>query len=185
MCLLRYENLSDDLSRLQYIRQKTGKPFNLKVSRPLIATINSLKTFDASNRKDFIFPVLKLDDDPEKYVIKINNRRLKINKYLKIVAKDLDISSISIYSARHTQLCFGRIQVLQQSPKEVSDTRPRSRRRSIFLTLGMTKWTVLRMICLRYFSSKTAFKLPYSDGGNLLPLRRWYNHMDHIGVAIK
>ncbi|MDW3192248.1 MAG: site-specific integrase [Cytophagales bacterium] len=102
MCLLRYENLSDDLNRLQYVRKKTGKPFNLKVSEPLIDAINSLKTFDASNRKDFIFPVLKLEDDPEKYVTKINNRRLKINKYLKMVAQDLDISSFSIYSARHT-----------------------------------------------------------------------------------
>lgn len=72
------------------------------MSDPLIDTINSLKTFDASNRKDFIFPELKLEDDPEKYVTKINYRRLKINKYLKMVAKELDISSFSIYSARHT-----------------------------------------------------------------------------------
>ena len=102
MCLLRYGNLSDDLTRLQYVRKKTGKPFNLKVTDQLMNSINALKEFDSSNRKDFIFPVLKLEDDPAKYLTKINNRRLKINKYLKMVAKDLGISSFSIYSARHT-----------------------------------------------------------------------------------
>ncbi len=102
MCLLTYENLSDDLTRLQYVRKKTGKPFNLKVSQPLIDAINSLKPFNASNRNDFIFPVLKIEDNPDKYDTKINNRRLKINKYLKMVAKELGISSFSIYSARHT-----------------------------------------------------------------------------------
>lgn len=67
-----------------------------------IGLIMSLNPMNALNRIDFIFPVLKLEDDPEKYVTKINNRRLKINKYLKMVANDLNISSFSIYSARHT-----------------------------------------------------------------------------------
>ncbi len=120
MCFLRYENFSDDLSRISYIRQKTGKAFNIKVSENLLKIISKYKPIDLTNREDFVFPVLNLDVRKEDQMKKISYRRLKINSYLRSISKELDIPSFSIYSARHTYATLlwnssGSAAVAQQS----------------------------------------------------------------------
>ena len=51
---------------------------------------------------NYIFPILKLSDPEEKYHSIIENRRKRLNKNLKVIAKICEIPDFTIYSARHT-----------------------------------------------------------------------------------
>lgn len=107
MCLLRYSNITGDLDRIQYVRSKTNKRFSIKIGHKLKETI--LSYLDGKvNKDDFIFPMLRNVTDPMKYHETIKNKRKRLNKRLKELAKLCGIDSITIYTARHTYATTGK-----------------------------------------------------------------------------
>jgi len=107
MCLLKRSNLTGDLERIQYVRSKTSKRFSIKINDKLREII--LSYMENENFKDgFIFPILKLEDDPAKYHEIIKNKRKRLNKRLKEIAELCGIDSLTIYTARHTYATMGK-----------------------------------------------------------------------------
>ena len=51
---------------------------------------------------DYLFPILKLSDPEERHHSIIENKRKRLNKNLKEIAKICEIHAFTIYSARHT-----------------------------------------------------------------------------------
>jgi len=107
MCLLKESNMTGDLERIQYVRSKTSKRFSIKINDKLKEII--LSYMENENFKDgFIFPILKLEDDPAKFHEIIKNKRKRLNKRLKEIAELCGIDSLTIYTARHTYATMGK-----------------------------------------------------------------------------
>ena len=102
MAYLQVKNISGDFERISYVRSKTkNKRFSIKIHGLLKEMIleNLGNNYDEN---DFLFPILSKKDDPTKYYFTIKNKRKRLNKYLKTIAKELEIAPFTIYTARHT-----------------------------------------------------------------------------------
>ncbi len=94
---LRMCSIIDD--RLQYGRSKTSQPLSVKITSELAEILSYYIKGKKDN--DFIFPV-GYDGTSENYISYMSNRR-RVNKLLKIIAKDAGIGeSFTTYSIRHS-----------------------------------------------------------------------------------
>ncbi|MEM9833542.1 MAG: site-specific integrase [Bacteroidota bacterium] len=107
MALLKVSNIHGDFERIHYVRQKTGKPFSIKISPALKELLLSYIGRN-TGPDDFIFPILKPTDPPERYADIIRDRRKRLNKRLKEIAALCDITPFTIYTARHTYATTGK-----------------------------------------------------------------------------
>lgn len=106
---LRWRDLSLDATgqpeRLQYIRQKTGGKFSLKLLPPAAALLATYAPFTRATAGSYLFPIL----DPTRHLTptQIKNRLHKVlgqaNQDLKILAAQAGISTpLTTYVARHS-----------------------------------------------------------------------------------
>lgn len=98
ICRLTKSNLHN--GRLIYTRQKTGKSFNLNISKDAQEIIDSF-----SSEGDYLFPIY--NENIHKTNMQKKNRSMKVlkqtNRGLKEIAKLLKIEThITFYTARHT-----------------------------------------------------------------------------------
>lgn len=102
MALLKANNIQGGFERISYLRQKTrGRRFSIKLNEPVKKII--LTYLGPSYQdNDYIFPILKLSDQESQHFSIIENKRKRLNKNLKKIAKICDIPDFTIYSARHT-----------------------------------------------------------------------------------
>ncbi|MCK5704074.1 MAG: site-specific integrase, partial [Cyclobacteriaceae bacterium] len=102
MALLKAKDIQGEFDRISYLRQKTrGKRFSIKINESVKRIM--LSYLDPSYQdNDYIFPILKLSDLENQHYSIIENRRKRLNKNLKIIAKICEIPAFTIYSARHT-----------------------------------------------------------------------------------
>lgn len=103
IALLRWKNVAQE--RLFYIRAKTGKGFNLKISEPVRQILERYRVFTGGSPENYVFPIL----DNERHVtpIQVDNRIHKltgqINKHLKVIGQTAEIAvPLTTYVARHT-----------------------------------------------------------------------------------
>ena len=107
MALLKVSNIHGDFERIHYVRQKTGKPFSIKISPALKELLLSYlgKNFGPD---DFIFPIIRPTNPPERYADIIRDRRKRLNKRLKELAALCHVAPFTIYTARHTYATTGK-----------------------------------------------------------------------------
>ena len=107
MALLRVSNIQDQFSRIAHVRQKTGEPFNIKIS-PMLKEIMVEFMSGRFDQDDFIFPILNRDEKSEDYTKHIRFRRQNLNKRFKEISELLKIERFTIYTARHTYATTGK-----------------------------------------------------------------------------
>ena len=106
---LRWRELSFDATgapdRLQYVRQKTGGKFSLKLLRPAATIVSSYAPLTRATLESYVFPII----DPMRHhtPTQINNRLHKVlgqvNQDLKVLAGQVGITtSLTTYVARHS-----------------------------------------------------------------------------------
>jgi len=89
MAFLNVKDIQGDFERISYPGQKTkGKRFSIKINEPLKKIIQSFLNNEAKPN-DYVFPVLKHSDLEEQHYATIENRRKRLNKNLKEIAKFL------------------------------------------------------------------------------------------------
>ncbi|MBD2752607.1 site-specific integrase [Spirosoma validum] len=103
MAQLKWQNVQG--GRLQYVRQKTGGLFNLKLSEPVKAILDYYRPFTFTDPDSYVFGIL----NPEKHQtpVQITNRLHKIkgqvNQDLKLIGKQAGIETpLTTYVARHS-----------------------------------------------------------------------------------
>ncbi|CAN5655171.1 site-specific integrase [soil metagenome] len=103
MAQLRWRNVRG--GRLQYVRQKTGGLFNLKLSEPVKAILEYYRAFTFASSDSYVFGIL----NPEKHQtqMQITNRLHKVkgqvNQDLKVIGKQAGIETpLTTYVARHS-----------------------------------------------------------------------------------
>lgn len=101
---LTKENIEGDFERIRYQRNKTGKFFSIKISDPLRQLLNKY----ASKKERFLFPILDFGVPESGYYERIRNSRMRVNKSLKEIAKNLSLQPFTIYAARHTYATMGK-----------------------------------------------------------------------------
>jgi integrase len=102
MAFLKAKDILGDYDRISYLRQKTrGKRFSIKINDPVKRIMISYLG-PSYQDNDYIFSILKLSDLENQHYSIIENKRKRLNKNLKEIAKICEISSFTIYSARHT-----------------------------------------------------------------------------------
>lgn len=102
MALLKVSNVQGDFERINYLRQKTkNKHLSIKIS-PRLRDIIEFYLGEDFDQEDFLFPILKKSDPENRYHDIIKNKRKKLNKRLKEIAKLCEIAPFTIYNARHT-----------------------------------------------------------------------------------
>ncbi len=102
MALLRIENVQGDFERINYLRIKTkNKRFSVKIN-PKLKDIITSYLGDNYDQQDFLFPILMKSDPESRFHDIIKNKRKKLNKRLKEIAKLCEITPFTIYHARHT-----------------------------------------------------------------------------------
>ncbi len=107
LAYLKVKNIQGDFDRVRYVRQKTGKPFSVKISDPLKKLM--LKYLpEKYDQESFIFPILDYKYSEEKFREIIGERRRKLNKQLKEISRVLNIERFTIYTARHTYATMGK-----------------------------------------------------------------------------
>ena len=102
ICQLKYSNIKGD-----YIEFRRAKTINSnKNTRPILIDLTSdLKKIivEHGTLQNYIFPFLKKDMDATKEMIAIKQATKQTNKYIKRVAKNLEIKAeVSTYTARHS-----------------------------------------------------------------------------------
>jgi site-specific recombinase XerD len=106
---LRWRDLSLDIEgmpvRLNYVRQKTGGKFSLRLLAPAAAQVADYAPITRATSDSYIFPIL----DPARHrtPAQINNRLHKVlgqvNKDLKVLAEQAGIATpLTTYVARHS-----------------------------------------------------------------------------------
>lgn len=98
MAFLKLENIID--GRIQYKRQKTARPYNIKITEQL----NSILDYYLADKKkqDFIFPIIKRSEELEQYN-DVRWARKRYNKNLKDIATLCDIEeNLTSYVSRHS-----------------------------------------------------------------------------------
>lgn len=109
MALLRVSDIKGEFERIAYIRKKTQKAFNLKIS-PMLREIiaDFMVQYDRFEQDDFVFPILDKSEPEEEWAKNTRYRRSSANKRLAEIAKMLNIEHCSIYTARHTYAMTGK-----------------------------------------------------------------------------
>ncbi|MFY0653502.1 MAG: site-specific integrase [Cyclobacteriaceae bacterium] len=99
MAKLKIENIRD--SRIFYNRQKTGGEFTIQIhpkAQRIIDLYSSNKV-----QTDYLFPIVKTQDNPEKSFLEIKNGLNYFNKALKTISTHLGLDiKLSTYTARHS-----------------------------------------------------------------------------------
>lgn len=106
---LRWRDVSLDVAgqpeRLNYVRQKTGSKFSLKLLGPAAALLASYAPLTRATPESYVFPIL----DPKRHLspTQIKNRLHKIlgqvNQDLKVLAAQVGITTpLTTYVARHS-----------------------------------------------------------------------------------
>ncbi len=86
--------------RIHYDRQKTGKPYNIKIPDELMKILTPY--LQGKGQEDYIFPILKRDTEAEQYK-DMDNMRRRYNKKLKKIAKLCGIeANLTSYVSRHS-----------------------------------------------------------------------------------
>ena len=98
MSHLKKSNIIND--RMCYTRAKTGKNYSIKLTAPSLAILNMYIT--GKEEEDYIFPVIyRLE--PELQRKDLQNGLKNFNKYMKHIAKKLEINAkLTSYVARHS-----------------------------------------------------------------------------------
>jgi len=107
MACLKGANIKEDFERLQYVRRKTGDPFNIKIHQKLKELLQRYLG-KGYKKDDFVFPILSKELPEQQYTIHIRGKRERLNRRLRQIAEDLDIEPFSIYAARHTYATMGK-----------------------------------------------------------------------------
>lgn len=108
---LKYSNIKNN--RLEYYRKKTGRFYSLELFDKPKAIIEIYRTnnflFTPDKSKDrYIFPIIKREK-PEEMRADIYNGLRLTNKYIRRIAKELDISAhLTSYVARHSWASIGK-----------------------------------------------------------------------------
>lgn len=98
MAFLRVGNIVD--GRIQYKRQKTARPYDIKVTEQLSSILDFYLT--DKKKQDFIFPIIKRNDQLEQYN-DVRWTRKRYNKDLKEIAKLCKIEeNLTSYVSRHS-----------------------------------------------------------------------------------
>ena len=105
---LRWRDISQDdagAQRLNYVRQKTGNKFSLRLLAPAVAIIAGYRAFTYATPDSYVFPIL----NPQLHVspTQIKNRLHKVlgqvNQDLKTLGNQADIATpLTTYVARHS-----------------------------------------------------------------------------------
>jgi site-specific recombinase XerD len=105
VCLLRYKDIKGE--NIHFERAKTtntnrsAKPISIALIKENLEIIE--RWGNPIEDKNFIFPVLNGDETAEKARAKIQQFTKQVNKYIKRIAKNVEIKeNISTYSARHS-----------------------------------------------------------------------------------
>jgi len=106
ICLLKYSDIKGyhiEFRRAKTIHSnKSSKPILIDLTDDLQRIIKEHGT-NSKNKKDYIFPFLKSGMDAEKQMKTIKQATKQTNKYIKRVAKILEIEAeVSTYTARHS-----------------------------------------------------------------------------------
>ena len=107
MAYLKGSNILGYLERIEYVRRKTGEPFNIKIHQKLREIVERYVGKDYK-KDDFVFPILSKELPEEQYTIHIRGKRERLNRRLKEIGKDLEIEPFTIYAARHTYATMGK-----------------------------------------------------------------------------
>ena len=103
MAFLKAKDILGDFDRISYLRQKTrGKRFSIKINDAVKKIMSSFIDPPSYQDIDYLFPILKLSDPEERHHSIIENKRKRLNKNLKEIARICEIPAFTIYSARHT-----------------------------------------------------------------------------------
>lgn len=98
MALLKLENIVN--GRIQFFRQKTDKPYNIKITNELNVILEYY--LKDKTKQDYIFPIVKYSDPIQQYN-GIENARKRYNKKLKEIAKICNIEeNLTSYVSRHS-----------------------------------------------------------------------------------
>jgi len=81
MAYLKGANIMGDFERVQYVRRKTGEPFNIKVHEKLMELLQRYLGNDFK-KDDFVFPILSKELPEEQYTIHIRGKRERLNRRL-------------------------------------------------------------------------------------------------------
>ncbi|MBO6522575.1 MAG: site-specific integrase [Balneolaceae bacterium] len=102
MALLKVSDLNNDLSRLTYQRQKTGKRYSIAIHPKLLEIIAKHIDLKEAQSGDFVFPILSDEIEEADYYEVIKEKRNTLNRTLGRIGKKIGAPDITFYSARHT-----------------------------------------------------------------------------------
>ena len=98
MAFLRIDNIVD--GRIQYRRQKTARPYDIKITEQLSSIMN--RYLKDKIKTDYIFPIIKRDEIQDQYK-DVRWARKRYNKRLKEIAQLCEIEeNLTSYVSRHS-----------------------------------------------------------------------------------
>lgn len=98
MAFLRIDNIVD--GRIQYRRQKTARPYDIKITEQLSSIMNHY--LKDKIKTDYIFPIIKRDEIQDQYK-DVRWARKRYNKRLKEIAQLCEIEeNLTSYVSRHS-----------------------------------------------------------------------------------
>lgn len=101
IALLKYGNIQN--GRVQYIRKKTGKPINFRLSDEMRAIISKYRR-GSETSDDYIFPILdrRIHKTEQQQFDRIHKMRRNTNCWLRKIGQTVGIEHLTTYVARHT-----------------------------------------------------------------------------------
>ncbi len=103
MAKLKWSDIEGN--RLNYIRSKTGKPFNMEIMLPVMNILEYYRPFTASKKSNYIFPILnkEVHIKPAQILDRVKKVNKSVNKELKEIAKKANVEfNLTTYVARHS-----------------------------------------------------------------------------------
>ena len=101
IALLKYGNIQN--GRVQYIRKKTGKPINFRLTDEMQELIVKYRR-EGQTDEDYIFPILdrRIHKTEQQQFDRIHKMRRNINCWLCKIGQTVGIEHLTTYVARHT-----------------------------------------------------------------------------------
>ncbi len=101
IALLKYGNIQN--GRVQYIRKKTGKPINFRLTDEMHAIIAKYRCGSETD-EDYIFPILdrRIHKTEQQQFDRIHKMRRNTNCWLRKIGQMVGIEHLTTYVARHT-----------------------------------------------------------------------------------
>ena len=101
IALLKYGNIQN--GRVQYIRKKTGKPINFRLTDEMHAIISKYRRGSETD-EDYIFPILdrRIHKTEQQQFDRIHKMRRNTNYWLRKIGQTVGIEHLTTYVARHT-----------------------------------------------------------------------------------